>query len=152
MEFFIIIGVPPGWFVCLSPVYSWFADMVGLCMALTLHLWEYRNFVWLFEHMLLLVECIGYVKFVREECNVSKGEVDIFSIIGLCRPYIPCNFQDDFHHRGHIGHLSFWWHWFAKWSPVHLTHLGLSFFFFLIPFYLQAVHVHSANGGTLRKA
>jgi hypothetical protein len=24
--------------------------------------------------------------------------------------------------------------------------------FFLIPFYLQAVHVHSANGGTLRKA
>jgi hypothetical protein len=25
-------------------------------------------------------------------------------------------------------------------------------FFFLIPFYLQAVHVHSANGGTLRKA
>jgi hypothetical protein len=25
-------------------------------------------------------------------------------------------------------------------------------YFFLIPFYLQAVHVHSANGGTLRKA
>jgi hypothetical protein len=78
--------------------------MVGLCVALALHLWEYRNFVWLFQHMLFLVECIGCVKFVREECNVSKGEVDIFSFLGLSRPYIPCNFQADFHHRGHIGH------------------------------------------------
>jgi hypothetical protein len=27
-------------------------------VALALHLWESRKFVWLFEHMLLLVECI----------------------------------------------------------------------------------------------
>jgi hypothetical protein len=54
--------------------------------------------------MLLLVECIGYVSFVREECIVSNGEVDMFSFIVLCRPYIPCNWQDDFHRRDHIGH------------------------------------------------
>jgi hypothetical protein len=29
-------------------------------VALALHLKESRNFVWLFEHMLLLVECMEY--------------------------------------------------------------------------------------------
>jgi hypothetical protein len=28
-------------------------------VALALDLWEHKNFVWLFEHMLLLVEYIG---------------------------------------------------------------------------------------------
>jgi hypothetical protein len=43
---------------------------------------------------------------VREECIASNGEVGtrMFSFVGLCRPYIPCNSQDDLHHRGHIGH------------------------------------------------
>jgi hypothetical protein len=31
--------------------------------------------------------------------------VGMFSFVGLCRPYIPCNSQEDFHHRGHIGHV-----------------------------------------------
>jgi hypothetical protein len=35
-------------------------------------------------------------------------------------------------------------------GPVHANDRQL--LHFLIPFYLQAVHVHSANGGTLRKA
>jgi hypothetical protein len=30
----------------------------------------------------------------------------MFSFAGPCRPYIPCNSQDDFHHRGHIRHHS----------------------------------------------
>jgi hypothetical protein len=30
-------------------------------MALALNLWERKNFVWLFEHVLLLVECMGLV-------------------------------------------------------------------------------------------
>jgi hypothetical protein len=32
-----------------------------VCVALALYMWERKNFVWLFEHMLLLVECIEYV-------------------------------------------------------------------------------------------
>jgi hypothetical protein len=31
----------------------WFADEIGLCVALVLYLWECKNFVWLFERMLL---------------------------------------------------------------------------------------------------
>jgi hypothetical protein len=34
------------------------------------------------------------------------GEVGIFSFVGPCRPNIPCNLQDDFHPRQHIGHRS----------------------------------------------
>jgi hypothetical protein len=36
--------------------------------------------------------------------------------------------------------------------PTDKKHKETQIYFFLIPFYLQAVHVHSANGGTLRKA
>jgi hypothetical protein len=92
---FILVG--------LSPVYLWFADEVGLCVALVLHLWEHRNFVLLFEHMLFLVECIGYVRFVRRECMLQP-ERRVCSSVGPCGPYILCNLQEDFHHRGHIGH------------------------------------------------
>jgi hypothetical protein len=35
---------------------------------------------------------------------VSHGEVGMFSFVDSFRLYIPCNSQDDFHHRGHIGH------------------------------------------------
>jgi hypothetical protein len=45
--------------VCRS---DWFS------VALSLYLWESKNFVWLLERMLLLLECIGFVQFVREEC------------------------------------------------------------------------------------
>jgi hypothetical protein len=54
--------------------------------------------------MLRLVDSIRFVWFVREECIFSNGEVGMFPIVGPCRPCIPCNSQDDFHHRGHIGH------------------------------------------------
>jgi hypothetical protein len=64
------------------------------------------NFVWLFEHMLLLVEYVRFARFVQEECIVSTGEVGMFSFVGPCRPYILCNSQDYFHHRGHTGHHS----------------------------------------------
>jgi hypothetical protein len=47
--------------IFLIPVHSWFADEIGLCVALPLFLWEHKNFVWLFKHMLLLVECIWFV-------------------------------------------------------------------------------------------
>jgi hypothetical protein len=40
----------------------------------SLYLWECSNFIWLFEHMLRLVECAGYVCFVREERIFSNGE------------------------------------------------------------------------------
>jgi hypothetical protein len=86
--------------------YRWFVDEVGLCVDLALYLLQHKNFSWLFEHKLLLVECIGYVWFVRKECIVPKGEVGMFSFVGPFRPYIPCNSQDDFHHRGHIAHHS----------------------------------------------
>jgi hypothetical protein len=56
--------------------------------------------------MILLVECIGFVWFVWEECIFSNREESMFSFVGPCRPYIPCNSQDDFHRRGHIGHWS----------------------------------------------
>jgi amino acid permease len=36
--------------IFLSLVYRWFADEVGLC-DLALHLWQHKNFVWLFEHV-----------------------------------------------------------------------------------------------------
>jgi hypothetical protein len=36
----------------LIPVYHWFADEVGLCVALAQYLWEHKNFIWLFEHVL----------------------------------------------------------------------------------------------------
>jgi hypothetical protein len=55
----------------------------------------------LFEHVLLLVECIEFILFVREKCIVSNGEVGMFSFVGICRHYIPCNLQNHFHHRGH---------------------------------------------------
>jgi hypothetical protein len=59
--------------------------------------------------MFLLVECVRFVWFVQGECIISKGEVGgggFPLVVGPCRPYIPCNSQDDFHHRGHIGHHS----------------------------------------------
>jgi hypothetical protein len=34
---------------------------VRVCEARVQRMWESKNFVWLFGHMLLLVECIGYV-------------------------------------------------------------------------------------------
>jgi hypothetical protein len=37
-------------FFIFSPGYCWFADKVGLYVALALYLWEHRNFDWLFEH------------------------------------------------------------------------------------------------------
>jgi hypothetical protein len=43
---------------------------------------------------------------VLEDCIVSNGEVGIISFAGPSRPYIPCNWQDEFLHRGHIGHHS----------------------------------------------
>jgi hypothetical protein len=63
--------------------------------------------VWWFEHMLLLVECIRYVWFVWKEvhCFNQRGRY-MFFFVSLYRPYIPCNSQDDFHRRGHVGH-----HW-----------------------------------------
>jgi hypothetical protein len=85
-------------------VHGWFAETVGMSGAFALYLREGRNFVWLFERMLLLVEFVGYIRFVRKEFVVSTGEVGMFYFVGLCRPYIPCNPQDDFHDRGHIGH------------------------------------------------
>jgi hypothetical protein len=57
--------------------------------------------------MLLLVECVRFVWFVQQECIVSNGEVGMFSFVGPCRPYIPCNSQDGFHHRRHMGHNSY---------------------------------------------
>jgi hypothetical protein len=42
------------------PVYRWFADEIGLCVALALYLCERKNSVWLFEHLSLLAECIGF--------------------------------------------------------------------------------------------
>jgi hypothetical protein len=47
--------------------------------------------------MLLVVECIGFVEFVREDCIFSNGEVSVFSLTGPCKLYIPYNSQDDFH-------------------------------------------------------
>jgi hypothetical protein len=35
----------------------------------------------------------------REECIFSNGEVGMFSFVGLCIPFIPCNSQDGCHHR-----------------------------------------------------
>jgi hypothetical protein len=90
----------------LIPAYCWFIDEIVLSVALALYLWEHEILAWLLEHMILLVECVRLVWFVREECISSNGEVDRFSFVGPCRPYIPCNWQDDFHHRGHIWHKS----------------------------------------------
>jgi hypothetical protein len=72
-------------------------------VALALYLWEHRNFVLLFGYMLLLVENMGYV-LIMQECIVSNVEVGMISFVGPCKPYIPRNSQDDFHHREHIGH------------------------------------------------
>jgi hypothetical protein len=69
-----------------------------VCVTLAQYLWEGRNFVWLFEHVLFPVECVG------EECFASNGEVGVFSLLTHFRPYIPCNSRDDFLHRGRIGH------------------------------------------------
>jgi hypothetical protein len=33
--------------------------------VLALYLWECKNFVWLFEHMLLLVKCVGFISLVQ---------------------------------------------------------------------------------------
>jgi hypothetical protein len=44
----------------LIHIYRWFADEIDLCVALALYLWEHKNFVWLFEHMLLLIEYVGF--------------------------------------------------------------------------------------------
>jgi Pyruvate/2-oxoacid:ferredoxin oxidoreductase delta subunit len=65
-----------------------------------------RSFVWLFEHMLLLVRCIGFAWFVQGECIFSNGEVGMCSFVGPCRPYIPYSSQGDYRHRRHIGHHS----------------------------------------------
>jgi hypothetical protein len=43
---------------------------------------------------------------MQEECIVSNGKVGMSPFVGSCRPYIPCNSQDDFNHRGHFGHHS----------------------------------------------
>jgi hypothetical protein len=51
-----------------------------------LHLLENRNFVWLFDHMLLLVEYVVFVLICGEECIISNGDVGVFSFAGLCRP------------------------------------------------------------------
>jgi hypothetical protein len=45
----------------LSLVNRWFADEVGLCVDLALYVWQQKDFVWLFEHMLLLVESVRFV-------------------------------------------------------------------------------------------
>jgi hypothetical protein len=80
----------------ISLVWSW----VGLYMDLALYLWQHKNFVWLFDHMLLQVECVRFVWFV-EECIVSNREVGMFFVVvGHCRPHIPCISQ------GHIWHHS----------------------------------------------
>jgi hypothetical protein len=68
-------------------IYAW----ILLCF-----LRQHKNFVWLFELMFLLVECVRFDWFVQEECIVSNGEVGMFYFVGSC------NSQDDFHHRGHI--------------------------------------------------
>jgi hypothetical protein len=47
--------------VVLSLVCRWFAEEVGLCIDLALYLWQHKNFVWFFERMLLLVECVWFV-------------------------------------------------------------------------------------------
>jgi hypothetical protein len=52
------VGVPH---IFLSLVSRWFANEVGLCVSLALYLWQYKNFVWLFENMVLLVECVRFV-------------------------------------------------------------------------------------------
>jgi hypothetical protein len=31
--------------IFLIPVYHWFADEIGLCVTLTLYLWEHKNCV-----------------------------------------------------------------------------------------------------------
>jgi hypothetical protein len=41
--------------IYLSSVYRWFADKIGLCVALALYLWECRHCIWLYDHKLLLV-------------------------------------------------------------------------------------------------
>jgi hypothetical protein len=80
-----------------SPVYCWFADKIGLCVALALHLWECRNFVRLFEQA-----TPGWM--YRGEGGRMYSFKWRGGYVALCRPYIPCNLQDDFHNRGHIGH------------------------------------------------
>jgi hypothetical protein len=44
----------------------------------------HKNFVWLWELMLLLVECVRFVWFVQEECTVSNREMGVFSSVGPC--------------------------------------------------------------------
>jgi hypothetical protein len=44
-----------------APLKLWFADEVGLCVDLAQYSWQLTNLVWLFEHMLLLVECVRFV-------------------------------------------------------------------------------------------
>jgi hypothetical protein len=52
----------------------WFPNEIGLCVALALYLWGLMNFVWLFERMLFLIECIGFFWSVWEEHIFSNGE------------------------------------------------------------------------------
>jgi hypothetical protein len=52
--------------------------------------------------ILLLVECIGYVRSVRRSVLFQTERWVCIFFVGLCRPYIPCNSQDDFHYREHI--------------------------------------------------
>jgi hypothetical protein len=54
-------------------------------VALASYLWEHVGGN--------MVEFIGFVSFVQEECR--------FSNVSPCKPYIPCNAMDDFQHRGH---------------------------------------------------
>jgi hypothetical protein len=116
-----------------------FADEVGFCMALALYLWEHRNFVWLFEYV-----TPGWAYSV---CLICAGGVYCFNwrvgYVFFHRLYIPCNSQDDFHHRppSDITRSFFWWHWFVKWSPAHLTHLSLRWQKFLVcPYFWQFGH------------
>jgi hypothetical protein len=76
---------------------------------------------------------------VLEVCIFSNGEVGMFSFVGLCRPYIPCNSQDDFHHTGQIGHHSLFLFGGVN-SPAHLPNLGLRCIVFGVPYLWQFAH------------
>jgi hypothetical protein len=62
----------------------------------------------------------GLFDFLKEERIFSNREVGKFSFVGPCIPYIPCNSQDDFHHRGHIKHHLIFVFGGISLSSVHL--------------------------------
>jgi hypothetical protein len=45
----------------LVSAFRWFIDEIALCVALALYLSEQEILALLLEHMILLVECIGFV-------------------------------------------------------------------------------------------